>query len=492
MKEIRTRFAPSPTGFLHVGSARTAFYAWLLARHYNGKFLLRVEDTDQERLVPGAIRSLIEELTWFGIEIDEGPSPEEFTKLGEDWHGMPVYGGDCGPYIQSLRLARYREVAEELIAKGYCYRCDCTSEMLEKERQEQAARKELPGYAGRCRNRQVPAGVSHVVRFRMPENKTVVLEDVIRGRITWDNASLRDSVLLKSDGYPTYHLAVVVDDHDMRISHVLRGEEWLATAPLHVLLYEALGWEAPGFAHLPVILGSGGKKLSKREGAVFSSLFREQGYLADALLNYLALVGWSPGEGNEQEIFTRAELIEKFTLEHVNQASGHFDYDKLQWMNGAYIRNLPAAEFISLAKPFIEKAGLNFNAARFAAMAPHIQERAKLLAEVPAMMDYLFLDRLERDIPAMFTKGVDRTKAVEILKSSIERIEQLSRFEVPLLEEALRPLAELMQLKVGPVFGVLRIAVTGKKISPPLFDSFVALGKEETLRRLQETLALLG
>ena len=491
MEKVRTRFAPSPTGFLHVGSARTAFWAWLLARHFGGQFLLRIEDTDQERLVPGAIRSLLQELAWFGIDIDEGPARAELEQVGETWEGMPDIGGPCGPYIQSLRLTRYREVAEQLVAKGVAYRCDCTPEMLEKERLEQMARKELPGYSGYCRDRNVPAEASHVIRLRMPFRRGIVLQDGVKGRVVWENASLRDPVLLKSDGFPTYHLAVVVDDHDMRISHVLRGDEWLASAPIHLLLYEALGWEPPVFAHLPVIMGPAGKKLSKRDGAVFTSMFRENGYLPEALLNFVVLIGWSPGEGSEQEIFTRQEMIEKFTLEHVNNASGRFDYGKLDWMNGLYIRNLKAEEFLIRSGPFIEKAGLTVREERWRPVAPLVQERVKVLTEVPGMVDFLFQDSIQRDLPAMYGKGIDIVKAREVLSRSLVELEPLSDFSIHAIEGVLRPLAEGLGLKAGPMFGVLRIAVTGKKVTPPLFESLAALGKDLTLRRLRETLQLL-
>jgi len=346
MKEVRTRFAPSPTGFQHIGGFRTEFYAYLLAKRHGGQFLLRIEDTDQERLVPGAVAYILKELKWFGMLPDEGPSKEELEKIGEYEEGIAAPGGPCGPYVQSLRLARYREVAEELISKGFCYRCDCTHEMLEKERNEQIARKELPGYSGHCRDQNVSADKAHVIRFRMPEIINVALNDAVKGLVSWDSVPMRDPVLLKSDGFPIYHLAVVVDDHDMRISHVMRGDEWLSSAPLHLKLYEALNWQAPVFAHLPVVLGSDGKKLSKRHGASLVSAFRDEGYLAEALLNFVTLVGWSPGEGEEQEVYTKDELISRFALEQINKASAVFDYAKLEWMNGVYIRNLTLDKFV--------------------------------------------------------------------------------------------------------------------------------------------------
>ncbi|MBX7144085.1 MAG: glutamate--tRNA ligase [Oligoflexia bacterium] len=491
MKEVRTRFAPSPTGFLHVGSVRTTIFAWLLARHFGGKFLLRVEDTDQERLVPGAIRALLEDLAWMGIDVDEGPSRKDLEMVGELWEGAPEIGGPYGPYIQSLRRVRYQEVAEELIRCGAAYRCDCTPEMLERERLEQMARKELPGYSGYCRDRNVPASAKHVVRFRMPLKRSLTLMDAVKGRVTWDNISLRDMVLLKSDGLPTYHLAVVVDDHDMKISHVMRADEWLATAPLHILLYEALGWEMPVFAHLPNVMGNDGKKLSKRHGATHVSLFREGGYLPEALLNFVSLIGWAPGEGEEQEVFSRDELIKRFSLERVNNAGGIFDYSKLNWMNGVYIRNLSNEEFVKRALPFIEKAGLTPRLDRFNKVSAVVKERVRLMTEVPEMVAFLFTDKIERDLPAMFQKGIDAAKAREILLSAEKRLEAVQNFVAHDLEAALRPLEQEFSMKLGPLFGVVRIAVTGKKVTPPLFESLEALGRDDTMKRIRETLEAL-
>lgn len=492
MNEVRTRFAPSPTGLLHVGSVRTTIFAWLLARHFGGKFLLRIEDTDQERLVPGAIKEIIRDIHWFGMEIDEGPSHDDLKKLGELWEGAENIGGPYGPYVQSLRLPRYKEVAEELIAKGFAYRCDCTPEMLERERNEQMARKEQPGYSGYCRDRKVSADSKHVIRFRIPNKRTLQLKDAVKGLITWEGISLRDTVLLKSDGFPTYHLAVVADDHDMKISHVMRGEEWLATAPVHVLLYEALGWEAPVFAHLPSVMGNDGKKLSKRHGATFVSAFRDEGYLPEALMNFLTLIGWSPGDGEEQEIFSVEELIKRFSIERIHAAGGIFDYGKLQWMNGMYIKNLPDDEFIKRALPFVEKAGLKVNLDRFKAIAAPVKERVKLLTEVPAMIEFLFVDTIERDIPAMYQKGIDAAKAKEILSAVQDKLAAVANFSHQDLEAALRPLEQQFSIKLGPLFGVIRIAVTGKKITPPLFESLAALGKQDTMRRIAETIEILG
>lgn len=491
MTKVRTRFAPSPTGFQHIGGFRTAFFAYLLAKHFGGDFLLRIEDTDRERLVPGAVGYILKELGWFGIVPDEGPSREELTAIGEFEEGLPAPGGPCGPYVQSMRLPRYREVVEELIGKGICYRCDCTHEMIERERNEQMARRELPGYSGYCRTRDVPAETPHVVRFKMPTKIDVVMNDAVKGRVSWESVPMRDPVLLKSDGYPTYHLAVVVDDHDMGITHVMRGDEWLPSAPLHLKLYEALGWEPPIFAHLPVVLGPDNKKLSKRHGATLIEAFRDEGYLPEALLNFVTLIGWSPGEGEEQEIFSREELVDRFSLEHINKASAVFHYAKLEWMNGVYIRNLSLDEFIARSRPFLDASGLKWDEERFRIIGPHVQERVKLLKEVPPMVDFLFEDRIEPEISAVFKQKMDKETAIKVLETAIAVLNGLEVFSVEGVESVLRKIPEEINFKPGPVFSVIRIAVTGKTVTPPLFESIVALGREKTLERIEALIPMV-
>jgi glutamyl-tRNA synthetase len=491
-KEVRTRFAPSPTGFQHIGGFRTAFYAYLLAKHHGGKFLLRIEDTDQERKVPGAVKFILEELAWLGIVPDEAPSKAELAQIGEDWEGAPDIGGPCGPYTQSLRLPRYKEIADLLVEKGVAYRCDCTAEMLERERNEQMARKEVPGYSGYCRSRNVSADTKHVVRFKMPHRAALTLDDPIKGKIVWDSIPLRDTVLLKSDGFPTYHLAVVVDDHDMRITHVMRGDEWISTAPLHLMLYQALGWEPPVFAHLPVIMGSDGKKLSKRTGAVSSNILREEGYLPQAILNYVVLIGWNPGEGTEQEVFTREELVAKFSLERINNASGVFDQNKFQWMNGVYIRNLPVEEFMRETAPFLKSAGFSDDPTVWRSVAPLVQERVKNLKEVPPMVEFLFVATITRNLDELFVKDMDKAKAKAVAELVLEALRPLNEFDHTSIEAALRPIAEKVGMKVGPMLSVVRIGVTGRKITPPLFESLAALGKEKTIARMEELLQLVA
>jgi glutamyl-tRNA synthetase len=485
---VRTRFAPSPTGFQHIGGFRTAFYAYLLAKKHGGQFVLRIEDTDQERLVPGAIRYIVEELGWFGVKPDEGPTPDDLAKLNESWDSAPALGGPVGPYIQSQRLPHYKKYAQMLIDSGHAYRCDCTSEKLEHERLEQMARRETPGYSGFCRGREVSADVPHVIRFKMPPRAQVVLNDAVRGRIEWDNPPLRDPVLLKSDGFPTYHLAVVVDDHLMEITHVMRGEEWLSTAPLHILLYQAFGWEAPTFAHLPVVKGSDGKKLSKRHGATLASAFREEGYLPDAVLNYVALVGWSPGEGDNQEIFTPQELINKFSLEHVSEASAVFDYTKLQWMNGVYIRALSVDEFLKAIKPFMNKAEIKIDNAALVKLAPLVQERVRTLAEAPAMFEFITDKPLVREWESVFKKNMTKEIAVNIIQSAKESLQNIAEFSEQNIEGVLKETTEKSGVKSGQFLSTIRISCLGRSATPPLYESLVCLTKEKVLERLTEAL----
>lgn len=488
--EVRTRFAPSPTGSMHAGGVRTTIFGWALARHFGGKFILRIEDTDRERLVPGAIKSIIEDLQWLNLDIDEGPSTEELLRCDPTFSGTGI-GGPYGPYVQSLRLSRYQEIAEKLVTLGKAYRCDCTAEMLEQERLEQMARKEPPGYSGYCRHRNVSADSKHVVRLKIDPKQSLRIDDAIRGPIVWDNISLKDPVLLKSDGFPTYHLAVVVDDHDMKISHITRAQEWISTTPIHVLLYQALEWEMPIFCHFPNVLGNDGKKLSKRHGATQIESFKEAGYLPEAFFNFLVLIGWSPGDGDNQEVMTRSELISKFSLKHVNSAAGVFAYEKLDWMNGVYIRNMEIGQLVSLLVPYLKKAGLNFDLETLTKIVPHIRERINKLTEAASLIDFLFVEDLARDLKSMYKKGIDEEKAMVILNSSLKSLSSLISWEVSDIEGALRAIAEELSMKVGPMFGVIRIAVTGKAITPPLFESLVVLGREKTLLRIEETMNLI-
>ncbi|HKZ84347.1 MAG TPA: glutamate--tRNA ligase [Anaerolineae bacterium] len=503
---VRVRFAPSPTGYLHVGGLRTALFNWLFARKHGGVFILRIEDTDQKRYTPGGVRAIMDGLLWLGLQWDEGPDRASLRRMqtNEDYEGAPDVGGPHNPYIQSLRLPRYKEAAEELIARGAAYRCDCSPQRLEQVRKEQMARKEPPRYDRLCQNKK-PGAVDpnrpHVVRLAVPLDGQTILHDAIRGQIVVENRIQDDFVLLKSDGFPTYHLAAMVDDHDMHISHVLRGDEWLPSLPKHFLIYQAFGWTPPVFAHLPVILNPTGKgKMSKRkaqpvggkfEESVFVSEFREAGYLPEALRNFLALVGWAPGEGIEQEIFTIEELTSLFSLEHVNPAPAAFPYDKLDWMNGAYIRALPSGELAQRLYPFLLEAGVEVDVDALHKITPGIQERLVTLKDAVEMTDFLFGDGLSPDPAQLAGKGMAKETTLNVLKRAETILSAIEPFEAEPLEHAFREAAEAAGMKPGLFFTPIRVAVTGKTVSPPLFASIAALGREKTVERLKKAEQLL-
>ena len=351
---VRVRFAPSPTGYVHIGSLRTALYNYLFAKQHGGQYLLRIEDTDQTRYVEGAIENMIRVLKWAGIEHDEG------AMLTND--GKLVQRGDYGPYIQSERLEIYQKYIKQLIEKGHAYYCFCSKERLEDLREEQKAKGLTPKYDGKCRQysleeaqKRIEAGEDYVVRLKLPENQDILFEDLIRGTVVVNTNDLDDQVLMKADGYPTYHFAVVVDDHLMGITHVIRGEEWVISTPKHVYLYQAFGWPVPKFVHLPNILNKDKKKLSKRQGDVAVEDFRKKGYLPEGLVNYLALVGWSPEDN--QEIFQMEELIQKFSLDRVSKSGGIFDIDKLNWINAHHIKEASPERLAQLARPHLIDAG---------------------------------------------------------------------------------------------------------------------------------------
>ena len=467
-------------------------FAWLLARHHGGDFFLRIEDTDRTRLVPDSVQSMVEDFAWLGLDVDEGPTAAELHQAGYGWDGMPGFAGGEHPYIQSLRLPRYREIAEQLIAAGRAYRCDCSPERLEAERLAQQSRGEPPGYSGYCRDRNVPASVPHVVRFRIPDGAVVTFEDGIRGTITWNPVILRDMVILKTDGYPTYHLSSTVDDHDMRTSHVLRGEEWISTTPLHCLLYEALGWQRPVIAHLPVIVGNDGKKLSKRHGATFVRTFRDEGYLAPALLNYLLLNGWSAGGGDEQEILTRDEMIARFTLEHVHSAPATFSYDKLAWMNGVYMRNTPDDELTSLIMPFLLRAGLAADRSQVLRMIPYIRERmTTTLKDAVPLLEFLFVDAPPFGPAQAADIKVNVADARRIIELAQAALQPLASFEPSDVHDALQMLPDAAGVSKKAAYMTVRVAITGRKATPPLFECIAVLGKPRALARLERALAEL-
>jgi len=503
---VRVRFAPSPTGFLHVGGLRTALFNWLFAQKHNGVFILRLEDTDQKRYTPGGVRAIMEGLLWLGLNWDEGPDRASLRRMqtNEDYDGAPDVGGPYGPYIQSLRLPRYKAAAEELIAMGKAYRCDCTPERLDQVRKEMLARKQQPRYDRRCRFKkpgEVDPNKPHVVRLAVPLESATTAHDVIRGDITVDYGQLDDFVILKSDGFPTYHLAAMVDDHDMQITHVLRGDEWLPSLPRHYLIYQSFGWEPPIFAHVPVILNPTGKgKMSKRkaqaaggnfEYSVFVSEFRDEGYLPEALRNFLAFVGWAPGSGIEKEILPLNELISLFSLEHINPAPAAFPYDKLDWMNGVYIRALPVEELAKRITPFLLNAGLEVDTDRLLKIASDIQERLVTLKDAVEMTDFLFVESISPDPAQLVGKGMTKETTLNVLKQAETILSTFEPFEAEPLEQAFRQAAEAAGMKPGLFFTPIRVAVTGKTVSPPLFASIAALRREKTIERLKKAEQLL-
>ncbi len=475
--KVRVRFAPSPTGYPHVGNIRTALFNWLFARHNNGVFILRIEDTDRERLVNGATEAIIDSLRWLGLDWDEGP------------------------YFQSQRLALYREVAEELVKLDAAYYCYCSPERLQRVREEQMKNKQPPGYDRHCRNltRSQRAelesrGIVPVVRFRTPIEGQTIFQDLLRGEIVFQNNTLDDFVLLKSDGYPTYHLANIVDDHFMEVSHVLRADEWLPSTPRHVLLYQALGWEPPRFAHLPMILGPDRSKLSKRHGATAITEYMEAGYLSEAMFNFLALLGWSLDD--KTELMDRDTVVRHFSLERISKNPAVFNKEKLDWMNGVYIRSLSLEEFIQRALPFLER-GLSLKVPRpldkdyVSRIMPLVQDRARTLGEVTQLTEFFFVEELEYE-PKLLTERLTPTDAAGFLRVTVSRLEVLSSWDAPSLEDLLRPLAEELRLKTGVYFGLLRVAVTGRTAAPPLFQTMEVLGRERCLKRLRVALEKLS
>lgn len=475
--KVRVRFAPSPTGYPHLGNIRTALFNWLFARHNNGIFILRIEDTDVARRVEGAVDMILDSLRWLGLDWNEGP------------------------YFQSQRLEHYHQTANELVKRDKAYLCYCSSQRLEALRQEQTSRKQPPGYDRHCRNlssdkrKEIEAsGITPVVRFKSPLDGQTSFYDLSRGDIVFENSTLDDFVLLKSDGYPTYHLANIVDDHMMAISHVLRADEWLSSTPRHILLYRALDWQPPQFAHLPMILGPDRSKLSKRHGATSINEYKEQGYLAEAMINFLSLLGWSLDD--KTELLTREEIIKHFSLERVSKTAAVFNKDKLDWMNGVYIRNLTPEEFARQAIPFLEKnlpttVQRPLDAAYLRIIMPLIQGRAKTLSEVPQLTEFFFIEELEYDTGLLLHK-IDKSQAVQALQTSLSRLEGLSSWTTDSLESSLRPLAEELNLKTGVFFGLLRVATTGKTATPPLFQTMEVLGKERCFNRLQSALRKLS
>ena len=485
-QQVRTRFAPSPTGEPHIGNVRSALFAWLFARHNNGAFILRIEDTDMERKVEGSVEKIMDGLRWLGLNWDEGPET----------------GGKYGPYFQSQRLERYKEAAQYLLAQGAAYKCYCSQERLEALRAHQIKNKLPPGYDRCCRNlteaertQKEKEGIIPVVRLKTPIDGQTIVNDIIWGNVIFKNSTIEDLVLMKSDGYPTYHLANIVDDHDMRISHVIRAEEWMSSTPCHIILYNAMGYEIPQFAHLPMVLGPDRSKLSKRHGATSALEFRENGYLPEALVNFLALLGWSLDD--KTEIIPHADLIKNFSLERVSKTAAIFNHEKLLWMNGVYIRGLSVDDLTGRVFPFMEKnlppevkRPLDINYVR--QIVPLIRERISTLKDAATYADFFFLDELEYDSAMLIGKKMTAETASKALKAAEEKLSSLGTFSKDLLESTLRQLAAELGIKAGELFNPLRVATTARDAAPPLFETMAVLGKERCLKRIRAALAKLA
>jgi glutamyl-tRNA synthetase len=480
--QVRVRFAPSPTGDLHVGNIRTALFDWAYARHTNGKLIFRIEDTDRERVTDEYIQAAIDTLKWLGLNWDEGPE----------------VGGQYGPYLQSQRLDIYAEWAQKFLDNGDAYHCYCSGEELEERRQLQMKNNQAPGYDGKCRdlsNTQIDdyksAGRKPVIRMRMPQGETV-FNDAIRGEVKFEHLYVPDFVLVRADGSPLYTLAVAVDDVLMKITHVLRGEDLLSSTPRQIRVYQAMGVEEsdyPIFAHLPFVMGQDNAKLSKRNGEVSIAWYREHGFLPEAICNYLALLGWSPGD--DKENITMQELVELFTVERVNSSPARFDMKKLEAINGDKIRALSQAEFLKWALPFLTQAkvisGSTEEIDLVKAALPIIQERIVTLSEIPAMLKFLFVKEFTVDAeekPKLLEAG-----AQEVLKVALDKTSSLATWDHASIEEVLRKaLIEELGLKPRIAFSALRIALTGSHISPPLFESMQLLGKERSLARISSAI----
>ena len=498
---VRVRFAPSPTGKLHIGGVRTVVFAWLFARKMGGQFVLRIEDTDRKRYDPDAISTIMDGLRWLGLDWDEGPGLEELQRVGVENAEAYAVGGPYGPYIQSGRLEMYKQAAEDLIEQGAAYRCNCSSERLEQVREEQRARKKPPMYDRHCRDLPsdaVSPGEPHVVRLKLPLRGKTVVPDAIRGDVVFKNSTLDDLVLLKSDGFPTYHLAVVVDDHYMGITHITRDDRWISTAPKRVLLYQALGWEAPVLCHLPLVNGTDGRPLSKRHGSTSVVQFNELGYLPDALFNFLTFLGWAPGEGEEREIFSREELTGLFDLFRINKSPAVFSYKKLDWMNGVYIRNMSEADLLEQLLPFWQKAGLVSEPCpeqeldRLRPIVPLVQERLKRLSEIVELTAFLFGEVETPSAESLTAKKMTAEQSLTALRRARSVLAEVEPFETEAMEAPMRALAGELGIKAGQLFGIVRWAVTGQRVAPPLFGSLAIVGQELTLARLDAAEAVLA
>ncbi len=479
---VRTRFAPSPTGYMHVGNLRTALYTYLIARQNNGKFILRIEDTDQERYVEGAVDIIYRTMKETGMYWDEGPD----------------VGGDYGPYIQSERQGCYLEYAKQLVESGHAYYCFCDKERLEELKLIHSISKVPHKYDGHCRNlskeeveAKLAAGVPYVIRQKVPTTGTTTFRDEVYGEITVDNSELDDQILIKTDGLPTYNFANVVDDHLMNITHVVRGKEYLSSAPKYNLLYEAFGWEIPKYVHCAPVMKDAHNKLSKRNGDASYEDLIKKGYLKDAVLNYIALLGWAPK--SEQEKFTLEELIQEFDISGISKSPAIFDTEKLNWLNGEYIKALPAEEFYEMALPYLQES-IHNPAVDLKALAALLQGRCQILSEIPAQID--FFDELPEYDNELYTHKKMKTNpenSLESLKAILPVLEAVEDWNQEAIHTALFDLIAKLEVKNGLILWPLRTALSGKQFTPGGgVELAYLLGKEETLARLQKGIEKLS
>jgi len=488
IQPARVRVAPSPTGHMHLGTARTALYDYLLARKTGGRFILRVEDTDIKRTVPGSEQEIMDGLHWLGLDYDEGPD----------------VGGDFGPYRQTERREIYSQHARMLMEGGHAYPCFCTPDRLEKVRQEQLKRKENPRYDGTCRAlapdeaaRRIANGERHVVRFKMPHEGSTTAHDLLRGEIVTENTALDDSVLLKTDGLPTYHLGAMVDDHLMQITHVLRGSEWLGTFPLHVNVVRAFGWDEPVWVHLSVFLKPSGKgKLSKRDAehamkdgySVFVKDMEDLGFTPEGVLNWMALMGWGVPE---DDVMTLPEMVERFNIEGLTPSPAAINFAKLDHFNGTHIRLLADADLAARLKPFFIKAGFAVNDDLLLKIVPLIRERLVTLDDCIAFAGFFFKDVVEPNPEELIAKDLDAKQCAQIGRKAYEILSALPDLNHQTAEPPMRLYVEQSGFSANQVFGILRVAITGQKVSPPLFESIAIIGKEKSLARLKKAIEML-
>lgn len=486
---VRVRFAPSPTGRTHLGSGRTALYNYLLARQTGGTFILRIEDTDRKRYNPESEQELIDSLHWLGIQWDEGPD----------------VGGPHAPYHQSQRKEIYQQYAKQLIDAGHAYYCFCTPERLAQVRLERQKLKQPSHYDGTCRNlpieestQRVAEGESHVIRFKTPHEGSVTVHDLLRGDITVENENIDDYIIVKSDGLALYHLAAMVDDHLMGISHVIRGAEWLATFPLHAHIIRAFGWQEPIWIHLSLFLKPSGKgKMSKRDSSqlmkdgksIYLTDLMSMGYLPEGVLNWTALMGWSFDD--HTEFFTLENLVDLFNIERLNPSPAAINFSKLDHFNGLHIRNLTVPDLAQRLRPFFEKAGYSVDDEKLLMITPLIQQRIVTLEDAPEMGGFFFEKEVQPVPEELVGKQMTAQESAEVVRMALQELNKLPEINHETAEEPMRQLAESQGLKAGQLFGILRVAVTGRSVSPPLFETMEVIGKQTVLARIQQAIEML-